>query len=135
MRWPRVRFPLWWLMVLVAVVGSLLGAERSWRRSEHYRKQAALCAYFELQLQSYAASETNDPSWSEGFTIEERRENARLDLLESRRYGVLKNTYHGVARHPWQSLPPGTPDSVNGWDLGSLSASEIEEMVKDWKDD
>ncbi len=131
MRLPPVRISLRWLLVFVAVVGSLLGAERLWRRSAHFRKQAALCAYFELQCRWYAATDTNEESW-EGLTIEEKRENARLNLIESRRYGTLKEVYHRVARNPWESLPPDTPASVNGWDLGALPASEIEEMVRDW---
>lgn len=134
MRRPLVRFPLWWLLALVAVVGVLLGAERLWRRSEHYRKQAALCAYFELQCQWYAATDTDEESW-QGLTIEEKRENAWLNLIESRRYGNLKKIYQRIARHPWESLPLDTPASVNGWDLESLSASKIEEMIRDWKED
>jgi hypothetical protein len=121
------------LLALVALVGSLLGAERLWRRSEHYRKQAALCAYFELQCQHYAVTDADEEQW-EGLTIEEKRENARLNLIKSHRYGNLKDIYRGVARHPWESLPPDTPVSVNAWDLGLLSASEIEEMVRDWKE-
>lgn len=122
------------LLILVAVAGLLLGGESLWRRAAHYRKQAALCGYFELQCRRYAATATNEERW-EGLTMEEKRENARLNLIESRRYGTLKEVYNRVARNPWESLPPDTPASVNGWDLGALPASEIEGMVRDWNQD
>lgn len=127
------RFSLRSLLILVAVAGILLGGERLWRRSEHYRKQAALCAYFELQCLHYAATDMEEGNWA-GLTLDEKRENARLNPISARRFGILKNIYQRAARHPWESLPPDTPVSVNGWDLGSLSASEIEEMVRDWKE-
>jgi hypothetical protein len=129
-RLPRVRFSLRSLLALVALAGSLLGSERLWRRSEHYRKQAALCAYFELQCRYYANADYGD-----GLPIDEKREIASGNLLESYRYGNLKNVYSRIARRPWESLPPDTPISVNAWDLGSLSASEIEEMVRSEKED
>ncbi|AGA27922.1 hypothetical protein Sinac_3676 [Singulisphaera acidiphila DSM 18658] len=133
MRLLRKRFSLRSLLILVAVAGILLGGERLWRRSKHYRKQAALCAYFELQCRHYAATDMEEDNWA-GLTLDEKRENARLNLISARRFGILKNIYQRAARHPWESLPPDTPVSVNGWDLGSLSASEIEEMVRDWKE-
>jgi hypothetical protein len=37
------------LLALLALVGFLVGAERLWRRSEHFRKQPALCAFFEMK--------------------------------------------------------------------------------------
>ena len=125
MRLPRVRFSLRTLLALVALAGIALGVERLWRRSEHFRKQAALCAYFELKSQGYA----KDAEKWEGMTIDERTETVRGNLKEARESGRLKNDYRRLARRPWESLPPDTPDSVNPWDLGSLSASEIEAMV------
>ena len=120
------------LLALVAVVGALLGAERLLRRSGHYRRQASLCAVFELQHQDYADTAMDEGQW-EGLSIEEKKEVARLSLIESRRYGSLKNIYRRVVWRPWESLPPGTPASVNAWDLWSLSAPEIEGMVSGWK--
>jgi hypothetical protein len=46
-----------------------------------------------------------------------------------------KLIYRRIARHPWEPLPPDTPDSVNAWDLLPLSASEIAEMVAAGLDD
>jgi hypothetical protein len=109
----------------MALLGLLLGAERLWRRSEHYRKQAALCAYFEMQSQDYAA----DAETWEDMTVDERKEAVKGNLEEARVAENLKNVYRRIARHPWEVLPPGIPSSVNPWDLGSLSALEIEEMI------
>ena len=88
MRLPRVRFTVRRMMVVVALGGSLLGAERLWRRAEFYRKQAALCAYFEMQLRHHAASDTEEDQW-EGLTAEEKAENVfGQSLLE--RAGLAK---------------------------------------------
>jgi hypothetical protein len=124
-RLPHARCSLRSLLALMALLGSLLGAERLWRRSEHFRKQAALCAYFELESQDYAK---DAEKWGD-MTIDERKETVRENLAEAHISGHLKNVYRRIARHPWELLPPDTPNSVNPWDLGSLSASEIEEMV------
>jgi hypothetical protein len=124
-RVPRARCSLRSLLALVALAGMLLGAERLWRRAEFYRKQSALCAIFELQFQGYAA----DAAAWEDMTIDERGETVRENLREARVSGHLKRVYGRIARRPWEPLPPDTPSSVNPWDLGSLSASEIEEMV------
>jgi hypothetical protein len=134
MRLPRVRFSLWTLLAFVALAASSLGAERLWQRSRHYRKQAALCAYFELQCRWHAETATDKENWI-GLNAEEKQEQARGNLIESHRYGALKDVYQRIARHPWESLPPDTPASVNGWDLGSLPAQEIEEMVRDWEEE
>ena len=69
------------------------------------------------------------------MTIDERTETVRGNLMEARESGRLKNVYRRLARRPRESLPPDTPDSMNPWDLGSLSASEIEEMVAAGFDD
>jgi hypothetical protein len=130
-RLPGVRFSLRTLLTLVALAGITLGVERLWRRSEHYRRQAALCAYFESKSQGYAA---DAETWND-MTIDERRETVRGNLMEARESGRLKNIYRRLARQPWESLPPDTPHSVNPWDLGSLSASEIEDMVAAGFDD
>jgi hypothetical protein len=68
----------------------------------------------------------------EDMTIDERKEAIKENLAETRVSGLLTNIYRRIARHPWELLPPDTPNSVNPWDLGSLSASEIEEMVAAW---
>lgn len=112
-------------MVAIAVTASLLGAYLLWQRAEFYRKQAALCAFFEHQSLFYAAELENDPDSSP----EERQEAVRGNLLEASHSGILKVIYGRVASHPWESLPPGTPDSVNPYDLKDLSASEIEEEL------
>ena len=49
--------------------------------------------------------------------------------MEAHESGRPKNVYRRLARHPWESLPPETPDFVNPGDVGSLTASEIEELV------
>lgn len=131
MRLRLMQFTVKRVMGFVAIVGLLLAGEHLQSRSTFYRKQAALCAYFELQCRWYAATDTDEDSWK-GLTIEEKRENARLNLIESQRFGALKNAYRRVARNPWEPLPPNAPTSVNGWDLGALPASEIEEMVREW---
>jgi hypothetical protein len=115
-------------MGLVAVMASLLGAERLWQRSQFYRKQAALCAFFEMQTLSYAADYERDRS--SDSTIEEKRASAALNLVEARRIARLKEIYRRVAKRPWELLPPDTPESVNPLDLFPLTASELEEMVK-----
>ncbi len=128
MRLTRVRFSL---RTLVAFAGIALGVERLWRRSEHFRTQAALCAYFELKSQEYA----KDAETWEGMTIDERREAVRGKLMAAHESGRRKQVYRRLARRPWESLPPDTPDFVNPWGLESLSASEIEAMVAAGFDD
>jgi hypothetical protein len=54
-RIPRLRLSLRLLLVLFALVGFLLGAEQLRRRSEQFRKQRALCAFFEMKSRDYAA--------------------------------------------------------------------------------
>jgi hypothetical protein len=133
-RMPRIRFSMRSLLILVAVAGLLLGGESMRRRAAHYRKQAALYAYFELQCRGYAATDTDEENWVT-LTIEEKREQGRQNLIEARRFGRPKKAYQWIAQRPWESLPPGSPVSVNGWDLGSLPAATIEEMVKEWCDE
>ena len=134
MRMPHVRVSMRCLLILIAVVGIVLGAERLWRGSEHFRKQAALCAFFGLQQKFYATSLTNEVE-DEHWTIEEKRDIIQEMMNESDRYGKLKAIYHRIARQPWRLLPPDTPPSINPWDLGRLSASEIEEEVRDRQED
>jgi hypothetical protein len=117
-------------MALVVIVCLLLAGERLWRRAKHYRRQAALCAYFELQTRWYA-EELGEVDESIGDTEDE---NDRPNLVESRRYGALKVTYGRVARQPWLPLPTGMPTSVNAWDLKRLSAFEVEVMVQAWRE-
>jgi hypothetical protein len=104
-------------MVATAVLASLFGGLQLWQRAEFYRRQAAFCALFEEQFTWYANELGKHPD----STIEERQEDERGNLLEARRYGVLKVIYARVASHPWEYLPPETPGSVNPWDLGDLS--------------
>ena len=127
MRLPLTRFTVLRLMLAIAVIASLLGAERLWQRSACYKKQAALCAFFELQMLYYSAQIENDSSWD---SIDDKSECVMLNRVEANHYGNLKVIYRRVAMYPWESLPLDVPDSVNPWDLGSLSASEIEDMVK-----
>jgi hypothetical protein len=75
----------------------------------------------------YYASQAE--TW-EDLTLEERRDTVAGNLADANRHERLKNIYRRILWHPWESLPPDTPDSVDPWDLGSLSASEIEEMVR-----
>jgi hypothetical protein len=128
MRLPRLRFSVRALLAFVALAALSLGAERLWMWSSHYRRQAALCAFFELQNLWYAAQSAEDP-YAYG-TAEETREEVRAQLAEAQRYGALKDIYRRLARRPWESLPRETPVSVNPWDLRPLSAQEIEEMVE-----
>jgi hypothetical protein len=121
----RLRISLRTLLALVALACLFLGAERLWRRSEHYRKQAALCAFFELQSRGYAAQIAAVPD----MTNEDRNDSVQGNLVEAERYAGLKTVYRRIAQRPWESLPSDTPDSVNPWDLWSLSAAEIEAMV------
>jgi hypothetical protein len=121
MRLPRVRVRT--LMIAVAVTASVLAAERFWRRSQFYRKQAALFAYFERQHLWYANSEDI------GVLSDEHYDARQGNLDEASKYRALKERYRRISRRPWMSLPPETPSSVNPWDLRRLSASEIEEMV------
>ena len=131
MRLPRVRISLRTVLVVVALASLVLGAERLWRRSEHFRKQAALCAFFELKSRSYAATMAAEPD----MTIDERTESVQGNLVEADRFAGLKALYQRIARHPWEMLPLDTPDSVNPWDLWSLSAAEIEDVVAAGVDD
>src|SRR5262245_35310793 len=93
MRRPRVRFTVSMTMLVIAMIGSILGIERLWKRAEFYRKQAALCAFFEHQYLSYAAAFDHDRESS----TEEREENVRGNLAEAHHYGVLKAVYRHVA--------------------------------------
>jgi len=124
----RARWSLRSMLALVAFAGLLIGADRLWRRAEHYRRQAALCAYFELQSQMYAS---DAEKWDE--TTEEEKEEKRAtiaaNLAEARESARLKKIYGRIARHPWEVLPFDTPTSVNAWDLGSVLTSDLEEMV------
>jgi hypothetical protein len=126
MRLPRVRFTVSRLMVAIAVLASLFGGLQLRQRAEFYRRQAAICALFEEQSTWYANELGNHPD----LTIEERQEDERGNLLEARHFAALKVIYARVASHPWESLPSETPGSVNPWDFGDLSTSEIEEEVK-----
>ncbi|MDR3633591.1 MAG: hypothetical protein P4L84_07125 [Isosphaeraceae bacterium] len=121
MRWPRFRVRT--MMVAVALVGLVIAGERFWRRSQFYRKQAALCAFFECQHLWYANPE--NVLIIPGDDYDDRQ--AQID--EASKYRVLKEQYRRISRRPWEALPPGTPVAVNPWDLSRLSASEIEEMV------
>jgi hypothetical protein len=127
----RLRISLQMLLAFVALACVLLGAERLWQRSEHYRKQAALCAFFELKSRGYAAQMAEVPY----MTIEDRNDSVQGNLIEAKRYAALKNVYYRIARRPWESLPADTPDAVNPWDLWSLSTSDIEAMVAEGLDD
>jgi hypothetical protein len=133
MQFRRLRFSVKGMMSVVAFAGLLMGGERMWRRSDFYRKQAALCAYFELQMRWYSTHETEE--FVTGRTIEELREDAENDRRMAKTYSLLKVSFGRVARRPWESLPPDTPNSVNPWDLGRLTASEIEQMVKEFDDE
>ena len=113
-------------MVAIAVLASFFGGLQLWQRAEFYRRQVALCAFFEEQSTWRANDLRNDPD----LTIEERQDDERGNLLEARRFAALKMIYARVASHPWELLPPETPGSVNPWDLRDLSTSEIEEEVK-----
>jgi hypothetical protein len=113
-------------MVAIAVFASLFGGFRLWQRAQLYRRQAAFCAFFEEQYTWYANELGNHPD----LAIEERQDDERGDRLEGSHYAALKVIYARVASHPWEFLPPGTPGSVNPWDLADLSTSEIEEEVK-----
>src|SRR5450631_3770427 len=103
MRLPRPRFSLRSSLVLVALIGSLLGVDRLWRRSDYYRKQAAFCAFLELQNAGYHAYATDK---------DHLKETARRTLIDMQRYRSLKNIYHGLVWRPWESLPPDTPYAV-----------------------
>jgi hypothetical protein len=127
-----VRFTVRRMLVAVALLASLLAGERLWQRSVFYRKQAAVCAFFEMQLHHYAAQYEKEP-WD--GPIEELRESIRMNRSDAQRFGNLKEIYARVARRPWESLPAGTPESVNPLDLWPLTASELEEMVKAGYDD
>jgi hypothetical protein len=126
MRLPKVRFTVGRLLVAIAVLAALFGGLRLWQRAEFYRRQAAICALYEDLFTWYAIELGNHPD----STIEERQEDERGNRLEANRYGTLKVIYARVATHPWEFLPPETPGSVNPWDFGDLSTSEIEEEVK-----
>jgi hypothetical protein len=129
LRLPRVRFSVRTLLAFVAVAASLLGAERLWECSMHFSKQAALCAFFELQLRCYLETNYDDDDLM-GSTAEEKRETARKTLDEAHRYAFLKGVYQRIARQPWKSLPPETPASVNPWDLEFLTTEEIEMLTR-----
>src|SRR4051812_2539922 len=107
------------------VSAASVGAGWLWKRSQFYRKQAALCAYFEQQHTRYVSHVPEE--WSP----EEKLEYARLNNQEILHFASLKEHYRRVARRPWEALPSDAPVSVNAWDLGELSASELEQMVKD----
>src|SRR4051812_15454307 len=47
MKLPRLRFRLWWLMVLVAIVAASLAAETTRHRWVHFRRLAAYHAHAE----------------------------------------------------------------------------------------
>ena len=79
----------------------------------------------ELGSQYYAT----EAETSEGLSIDERKDSAEGNLAEARTFGHLKNVYRQIALHPWETLPPNTPDSVSPFGIESHSASEIEEMV------
>ena len=115
-------------MAAVAVIAAVFGADRMWRRSLHFQRQAALCAYCEACSLGYALGFEKDTSGA--LSDEDRRESALGNRREAEQSRLLKVAYQRVASHPWEGLPPGVPDSVNPWDLGDLSASELEEEAK-----
>lgn len=133
MRLPRLRPTVRMMMAVVALTGLALGVWRLGERSAFYRKQAALCAYFERQCQWYAKDWLADRD--KDLPLEARQESARLSRAEAERYARLRTIYARIARRPWESLPANAPPSVNPWDLGRLSAAEIEQMVQEWDND
>jgi hypothetical protein len=69
------------------------------------------------------------------LTGEELRTTVRLNQAEAERYARLRTIYTRIARHPWETLPANIPASVNPWDLGRLTAAEVEQMVQEWDND
>jgi hypothetical protein len=125
MRHYPVRCTLRSLLAFVAVAGLLFAADRLWRRAEHYRRQAALCAYFELASQKYA----DDAETWDDATVDEKKADVAGNLAEARESGRHRRIYVRIAQHPWEVLPADTPSSVNPWDLESASTSYLEETV------
>src|SRR5262245_56223436 len=113
------------LLVIVALAGLALGAERLWRRSRHFRKLAAICEFTEKQCRYLDRQEA---AKGVGSFPEPFRE-------ETERYAALKERYRRLASFPWERLPADTPELVRGYDLDRLSAEEIEALVRDMMDD
>jgi hypothetical protein len=123
------------MMVAVAVLASLIGTERLWRRSQFYRKQAALCALFERQHRQYATDDSyKDDKDFYTESPDEPFDNYKVNMEEAARYKALKERYQRVYRHPWEVLPRDTPVSINPYDLQFRTASEIEYLVNGGND-
>jgi hypothetical protein len=113
MRLPRPRITIRRLMIAVAIVALLLGAELTRRRRAFCVQQASYYADWERTSRSYAedfekeariAARWPEDEWARGFAEENERE-ARLFRSNESRYARLKQAYERVASRPWLPLP------------------------------
>jgi hypothetical protein len=119
MRQHRLRFKLWMLMVVVAVVALALGTARIWNLRSSYLQKAAeytLEEQDELKilrtLESHItrlggpAGETSNGSLK---AYSETRANRRA---WADYYGHLKHKYRTAASRPWVPISPDSPPLI-----------------------
>jgi hypothetical protein len=117
MRFPRFRFTIRRMMIVVAIVAVLVTAERL-RRIRSYRLQkaedysAAEQAYL-ADVRKFDAQFTTPRAINEAFSSRRimslMRSQGRIRKL-GEHSGKLKRTYEKAARYPWLPVEPDPPE-------------------------
>ena len=127
MRWPRLRFRLWWLMILVAVVALICGGVILRQRSVGFARRASLHQRLMAAEQAKPPRQPGDLPIS--VNIESQGEinfeefiAATIDTpQESQEAAVayharMVRRYRYAAAHPWITTPePTTPRNDGGY--------------------
>lgn len=97
MRLPRPRFTVRRMMLAVALLAVLLGADKLRQQSAQYRERAEECAIYETD--------------SRGVLMDEGDPDRRVFLArEAEYYSRLKAKYERAARYPWLPVKPDSPE-------------------------
>ncbi len=141
MKWPRVRFTVRRMMVLVAAVAVLLGASSAYRRATYCRYAADDCAVAERQHRFFAAFHEMNAQQHRSMAeydrgrvrtaeFESEREASRKSaqfwdeqviadesrmkgsLAKAERAAALRAAFVRASRRPWLSIPV-LPNDLN----------------------
>jgi Tfp pilus assembly protein PilE len=129
MRWPRVRFTVRRLMIVVAIVAISLGVFETVRAWEKYSERAAreslitrlyLSEFNERIEMARRQKKGREARISQGFPFEDEIINEKLEKasvlgaeLSRRRlefHAELKEKYDRATRYPWLPVAPDPPE-------------------------
>jgi hypothetical protein len=113
---PKFRLRLRTMMILVALLGLLAGAEVAWQRREFCLKQAREFGFWEEMnrgriagLEAGAAANRDSSSVLHRTKAADAADQAVRARIEAERCARVRRMYEYTAARPWLPLPPAQP--------------------------